>query len=355
MSRHLLAEWAPQDGVLLTWPHAGSDWSDCLPEAERTYLEIALAVSRYQRVVIVAYDTHHLENLRDKLLRAGIPENRLVLSVAPSNDTWVRDYGPLAVEENGATRLIDFRFNGWGGKYPHALDDAVAEALFRQGLFAPAQWISSPLVLEGGAVETDGRGTLLANLRCLLTATRNANLDQSSLEAQMRELLGLERFLWLDLEPLEGDDTDGHIDTLARFCDPHTIAYLHCDDPADPQFDALREIEVQLKRLQTPDGAPYRLMALPWPQPVYDESGRRLPATYANFLIINQAVLVPVYNDPADERAIATLARCFPDREIIAIDCTVLVRQNGSLHCATLQLPCGTLLPPAAIDKRLAL
>ena len=189
----------------------------------------------------------------------------------------------------------------------------------------------------------DGSGTLLTTARCLLAPTRNPKLTQDGLEARLKELLGLDRILWLQHGHLTGDDTDSHIDTLARFCDARTIAYVACADPDDEHHAELKAMEEELRALRAADGRPYRLVPLPWPRARYDDDGRRLPATYANFLIINGAVLVPTYDDPADGPALARLRECFPGREIIGVDCLPLIYQYGSLHCVTMQLPEGVL------------
>ncbi|MEA3643453.1 MAG: agmatine deiminase family protein, partial [Lamprobacter sp.] len=300
--------------------------------------------------------------------------DRIQFALAPSNDTWARDHGPICVIDraSGQRRLIDFRFNGWGGKYPAELDDRITATLYAAGGFARLSENqldsaakrasagpmsshaaaadacvhgadegieSSQLVLEGGAIETDGVGSLLAVRRTIIDPARNPGWSQSEIEAELRDRLGLERFLWLEHGQLSGDDTDGHIDTLARFCDPQTICYAASDDPGDPNHPALERLAAELRALRQRNGKPYRLVPLPQPAPIHDEDGQRLPAGYANFLIINQAVLVPVYDDPADEIACERLAECFPGRRIEPLDCRPLIRQGGSLHCITMQLP----------------
>lgn len=330
---------------MLTWPHPGTDWADLLEEAERTYLKIAKAISQRERVLVVASDTEQAAHIAERLATTGIPKERYGIGIAPSNDTWARDHGPITVEDHGQIMLVDFRFNGWGNKYPHQLDDRITERLHRQGWFGNIALEPHTLILEGGGIETDGRGTLLATRSCLLTSTRNPGLDQTALEQHLRDTLGVERFLWIDVAPLAGDDTDGHIDTLARFCNPETITYVQCTDDTDPHHESLHNMELQLQSMVATSGKPYRLVPLPWPNAQFDESGRRLPATYANFLILNGAVLVPTYGDANDSAALSVLAGCFPDREIVGIDCSALIRQNGSLHCITMQLPCGVLEP----------
>jgi agmatine deiminase len=209
------------------------------------------------------------------------------------------------------------------------------------------------LVLEGGGIEVDGSGSLLATERCLLAPTRNPGLGRAALEERLGELFGLKRVLWLRHGALAGDDTDSHIDTLARFCDARTIAYAACDDPSDKHYDELGAMAEELRGFRAADGRPYQLVALPWPRAKRDAEGNRMPATYANFLIINGAVLVPTYRDPADRLALDCLGRCFPGREIIGIDCLALIQQHGSLHCVTMQLPEGVLrdAPAPAADR----
>lgn len=340
---YLPPEWAPQSGVMLTWPHADSDWGPVLGQVEPVFLEIARHISRFEKVLVVCHDEPQRAHLR-ALARAGaVPDERLVFAIAPSNDTWARDHGPITVRCRNELRLLDFRFNGWGGKYAHDLDDAIPRALARAGVFGELPLQSVNLVLEGGGIEVDGSGTLLTTERCLLAATRNPGLGRAALERQLEELLGLTRTLWLRHGALAGDDTDSHIDTLARFCDLRTIAYVACDDPSDEHYAELRAMEAELREFRAADGQPYELLALPWPQAKHDPEGNRMPATYANFLIINGAVLVPTYRDPADAIALDRLRRGFPGREIIGIDCLPLIQQHGSLHCVTMQLPEGVI------------
>ncbi len=343
-ARELPAEWARQDGILLTWPHAQGDWGDDLPAVEQAFVAIAAAAARHERVLIACHDPAHRQRIAGLLADEAVPANRIVLALAPSNDSWARDHGPITVLDNGHPRLLDFRFNGWGGKYPADLDDAVTRKLADQGVFGDTPLETVDLVLEGGAIDTDGRGALLATRRSIVSEARNPGLDQAAMEAMLARHLGVRRFLWLEHGRLAGDDTDGHIDTLARFCDEHTIAYVACEDRADTQHDELAAMADELHALRTATGEPYRLVPLPLPKPCYGSTGQRLPATYANFLIVNGAVLVPVYHDPADAIALERLGGCFPDRRLVPIDCRALIGQNGSLHCVTMQLPVGVLM-----------
>lgn len=337
-------EWAPQSGVMITWPHSHSDWREVLPEVEPIYVEIARQIMRRERLLINCWDDEHIGHVRARLQAAGAELLNAECHQVPSNDTWTRDYGPLTVLGNGKPRLLNFVFNGWGAKFDAALDDQVTRRLHRSGLFGQAPLDDVDMVLEGGSIEVDGRGSLLTTENCLLSSTRNPDLDRTKIEERLRTWFGVTNILWLSHGHLAGDDTDSHIDTLARFCDPHTIAYVNCDDPNDEHYTELRSMEAQLRACRDHLGEPYKLVALPWPQAKYDVAdGRRLAASYANFLIINGAVLVPTYDDPGDAEALRRLQSCFHDRVVVGIPCLPLIRQNGSLHCITMQLPAGVL------------
>ncbi|MGM0677308.1 MAG: agmatine deiminase family protein [Pseudomonadota bacterium] len=343
MKRTLPPEWAPQDGVMLTWPHPDSDWAPILPEAEDVFVRIAREVTRRESLVVACRDEAHEIHVCGELAQSQVDMRRVTTALAPGNDTWARDHGPLTILENGVPVMLDFTFNGWGGKYPAEADNRITACLHDQGVFGERALRPVDFVLEGGAIESDGLGTLLTTHGCLMTPSRNPGLDTRAVESVLRRELGAQRVLWLKHGHLEGDDTDGHVDTLARLCDPDTIAHVVCEDPEDPHHGPLLAMTRELAALRTPQGHPYRLVPLPLPAPIHNEEGQRLPATHANFLIINGAVLVPTYNDPADEVALEALAGVFPDREIIGIDCRALIRQFGSLHCVTMQIPS---LPP---------
>lgn len=345
MTLRLFPEWHPQDAIQLTWPTPTSDWAPLLGQIEATMEAMVVAITRYQPVLIVVHDDRQRARLGARFTSLGVDASLYHLAVATSDDTWARDHGPIAVERNGRIELLDYVFTGWGGKFAAARDDALTRSLASQGVFA-APVVSQALVLEGGAIESDGEGTLLTTSACLLNPNRNPGLDRDAIEARLGEQLGIARMLWLEHGHLEGDDTDSHVDTLARFCDPATIVYVRCDDPQDPHHAALAAMETELKALRREDGSPYRLLALPWPKACFDpDDGHRLPATYANFLIINGAVLVPTYGDAADFRALQVIDQAFPGREVVPIDCRAVIRQHGSLHCLTMQLPRGSLDP----------
>jgi len=339
LKRRLPAEWEEQDGVLLAWPHEQTDWSQILAEVETVYCNIVLTLSQFEYVVLVVAD---VEKVATKLRTVGVDLDRVRLYQVPTNDTWARDFGPITVMEHGHPHLLDFRFTGWGGKFDARLDNAISAELAHQGTFsAPVTPID--LVLEGGAIESDGAGTLLTTAECLQNPNRNPALDRPAVEAGLQRHFGAQRVLWLEHGYLAGDDTDSHIDTLARLAPKDTIVFQACSDPDDEHFSALQAMTAELRALRTVTGRPYRLLALPWPRACYDEHRDRLPATYANFLVVNGAVLVPTYDDPADTAAIAVVGEAFPDRKIIGIDCRTLIRQHGSLHCITMQLPRGVL------------
>lgn len=332
--RRLPAEWEPQQAVQLTFPHAGTDWADMLDEVLPCFVEIAVAIGRYEDVIIVCNNAEETA----ALFRAADPA-RIRLVELPSNDTWARDHGGITVFENDRPVILDFVFNGWGLKFPADQDNQITQRLADQGVFAPASIRKGGIVLEGGGIESDGLGTLLTTSECLLSPNRNPHLSRRQTENRLKRLFGLNRVLWLDHGYLAGDDTDSHIDTLARFCSPDTIAYVQCLDTTDEHFAALQAMERQLQSFRTAAGAPYRLAPLPMPAPCYADDGHRLPATYANFLIINGAVLVPVYEVAEDEQALVQIKTCFPDRDIIAVNCRPLIEQHGSLHCVTMQFP----------------
>lgn len=350
--RRLPAEWEPQSGVMLTWPHAETDWADQLDRIESLYAELTATISRFEPVLVVCQDDTHAAHVQTMAMRAGARPGRLRLGIAPSNDTWTRDHGPITIMDEGRSPLLlDFRFNAWGGKFASDLDNQITARLHGSGVFGGTPCERVDLTLEGGAIETDGLGALLAVTRTLVDPLRNDGCERSDIERMLRGHLGIRHFLWLEHGAISGDDTDGHIDTLARFCDSQTICYARCEDRADADYAELRAMEQELRELRDPEGRPYRLVPLPVPGPVLDADGGRLPAGYANFLIINGAVLLPVYGDPADEEARAVLSTLFPSRAILPLDCTPLIRQGGSLHCITMQLPFRTLSAQACPDQ----
>jgi agmatine/peptidylarginine deiminase len=332
------AEWEPQSAVLIAWPHADTDWAERLAEVEETYIALVGAITRFEPVLVCVADDDVQAYAHARLASARVDMGRVRFIEVAYDDTWLRDSGPITLRDHDGFRLLDFRFTGWGGKFEASQDDRLVENLDQALTFIKSSRQAIDFALEGGAIDTDGSGTLLSTWQCLHERHPEATRDE--LTAKLAEWLQQDRVLWLDHGYLEGDDTDAHIDTLARFAAPDAIVFQACDDPADSHYAELQAMAAELAALRTADGHPYRLFPLPWPRPVVD-ADRRLAASYANFLIVNGAVLMPAYGDAADARAQAVLAEAFPDREIVAVPCRPLIWQNGSLHCITMQLPQG--------------
>jgi agmatine/peptidylarginine deiminase len=376
MTYRLPAEWEPQDFVLLTWPNETTDWAPYLEEIRQTVAEMVRAIARHEEVMLLSmFKTDVPDELRE------MPN--VYVAELPNNDTWARDFGPIVLKgsqsadsaaEGGASAddeeeekdylWLDFRFNGWGEKFEAAWDNMIPYKLWAlYGFFEDADYEDhQDFVLEGGSIEADGRGTLFTTSQCLLAPHRNQPLTKEQIEEQLKRRLRVGRVAWLDYGNLVGDDTDGHIDTIVRCAPDDTLVYVGCDDPADEQYADFHALEEQLKALRTADGKPYRLLRLPMPDGIYEVEGdcvafqssnvaarrskvqevqgERLPATYANFLVINGAVLVPTYDQPEkDAEALRVVQQAFPDREMIPIDARTIIRQHGSVHCLTMQVP----------------
>ncbi|HEY8587078.1 MAG TPA: agmatine deiminase family protein [Rhodanobacter sp.] len=341
MTDHALrlpAEWEPQAAVLIAWPHAGTDWAERLSSVESTYVALAAAVIRFQPLIIVVATAALREHVRSQLQGANVDLATIRFIELPYDDTWLRDSGPITLKGRTGFQITDFRFTGWGGKFGAERDDALVAGLADAGLFGAAVHQRVDWALEGGAIESDGEGTVLTTWRCL--TQRHPQQSREQMSAILRESLHAQRVLWLDYGYLEGDDTDAHIDTLARFAPGERIVYQACDDADDPHYDELRRMAAELAALRTVDGRAYELHPLPWPQPIVDQ-GRRLAASYANYLIVNGAVLVPAYGDSADADAARIIGIAHPGREVVQVPCRPLIWQNGSLHCITMQLPAG--------------
>jgi agmatine/peptidylarginine deiminase len=342
MSKQLLPEWYPQDAIQIAWPHAGTDWARLLPEIEAFYYELVDTLSQQQQVVIAADPALDSERIREELRRRGANVGNVRLFSVATDNIWARDHGPIAVGDESGIELLDFQFNAWGDKYACSRDNAInKEIKQQQGYGVPLCQVD--FILEGGSVETDGEGTLLSTTTCLLNPNRNKGMALEDIQLQLRKHLGITRFLWLQHGYLAGDDTDAHIDTLARFVDPETIAYVQCTDQSDEHFPALSKMEAELNAFRQASGVPYRLVPLPLPQAIFSACGERLPATYANFLIINHCILMPVYGDAADQDAISAMAAVSGNRSVVPINCRIPIEEFGSLHCLTMQLPKGAL------------
>lgn len=345
MTFRLLPEWHPQDAVMLTWPHSDTDWAPLLEQVEAVYIELALQISQRQKLVIVADNPNLKAHITACLLAHKADMTQVHFVDAPCNDTWARDHGPLTLAntQTGQLKALDCQFTAWGGKYEAEKDNAINSELFKQVANRNITTEQSDFILEGGAIEINEHGVLLSTRACVHNENRNAHLSAAQIDSTLSQLLGTQHILWLDNGYLAGDDTDSHVDTLARFAPNNTIVYVHCDDTTDEHYEALGLMRDQLASFKTPEGEPYTLVALPWPKAVFNTQGERLPATYANYLVINGAVLVPTYNDEHDQLALAQIAKAYPQREVIGVDCRALIEQFGSLHCVTMQLPQGFL------------
>lgn len=341
LSLRLPAEWEPQSAVLIAWPHADTDWADRLADVETTYVALAAAVTRFQPlIIVVANQALHLR-VQALLTGEGVDLSKVRFVELPYDDTWLRDSGPITLKAgDDRFQLTDFRFTGWGGKFGADQDDALIAGLVEAGVFGKAAHKRVDWALEGGGIESDGVGTVLTTWRCL--TQRHPEQSREEMSAILSDNLHASRVLWLDYGYLEGDDTDAHIDTLARFAPGDRIVYQACDDSTDPHYDELKRMGEELAALRTPDGRPYQLYPLPWARPIIDE-GRRLAASYANYLIVNGAVLVPAYGDTNDDEAARIIGEAHPGREIVQVPCRPLIWQNGSLHCITMQLPGGLI------------
>ena len=347
----LPAEWEKQSGVMLTWPHADTDWRPYLDDITQTYLQLADAITQREHLLVATPFPDATKTLLSQALTPGQMERVSIYETA-SNDTWARDHGPItlsvpqapAASEDSGHRLLDFRFNGWGEKFAWEKDNAITRHLYARGAFADCTLERhDDFVLEGGSIESDGQGTVFTTSQCLLAPHRNQPLSRQDIEQRLKTLLHARRIVWIDHGNLVGDDTDGHIDTIVRVAPDNTLLYVGCDNPEDEQYADFQALQEQLGTLRTIEGKPYRLLKLPMPEAVYDD-GERLPATYANFLIINGAVIYPTYAQPQnDEEARRTLQEAFSRHTLVPIDSRTIIRQHGSIHCLTMQLPEGII------------
>jgi len=325
------AEWEDQEFVQLVFPHEDTDWAPYLDEAIETFVNIAKAISKKQKCLIVAKNLSYVKSLFAN-------KKNLTFVKIDNNDTWSRDFGGITVVSNGKYLILDFIFNAWGKKFAYDKDNKITSKLKLKGLFNDYLHQSIPFVLEGGSIESDGKGVILTTTECLMEKNRNPRYSQKAIEKKLMETLGAKKVLWLDHGALEGDDTDSHIDTIARLVSDDMIVYQDCDDKNDSHYESIKAMEKQLSTFTNLEGKRYKLVALPWIEAKYFDE-ERLPATYANFLIINGAVLVPTYNDKNDDKALEIMKKVFPKREIVGIDCSALIKQHGSLHCVTMQYP----------------
>lgn len=331
--RVLPAEWYGERAVMMAFPHSGTDWADIgLDRALSPFIRIAQAIA-YRTLVLIICDN------RERVSTLFCSTFNMIFIEIDTNDTWTRDYGYISILESGAVKLLDFKFNGWGGKFEYSLDNMVNRRLHSMGYLGTTPLESVDFVLEGGSIDSDGAGTILTTTRCLCNINRNGGLSKVEVEEKFKELFGVDRVLWLDYGYLAGDDTDSHIDTLARFISEDTICYVECRDKEDEHYQELNRMRGQLESFRMRDGGSYRLIPLPMPSPKWHpESGKRLPATYANFLITKGSVIYPTYSVKEDREAGDIFKSLFPDREIIPVECSRLIIEGGSLHCSTMQI-----------------
>lgn len=346
--KEFLPEWTPCDGVLLALPHRLTDWNYILEEALSQYKRLVEAfIKEGVHVVLLCPCRVEAESIFDKDFLHGITFVEMEY-----NDTWTRDYGPLTILKHGNLRALDFGFNGWGLKFAADLDNQVNRRLNEKSVISKSLYRNeSAFILEGGSIDTDGKGTILTTTRCLCSPNRNGFLSKPEADKQLRHRLGAEHVLFLDYGALIGDDTDSHIDTLARMAPDNIILFTGCRDIDDPQFDELLKMRAQLSMFRNAEGDPYNLVELPLPDAIFDEEGNRLPATYANYLVMEHSLFMPTYNQKQkDDLAMQTVRIAFPNHNVVGVDCSTLIKQHGSLHCATMQLPSG-IFNPVIFDR----
>ncbi len=337
MTRYFPAEWHPQQAIQLTWPHKETDWNWILPDIQSLFIEMINIITQYEDVILSIPDEQTANELSPKLTKQPF---QCRFYICKSDDTWARDHGPIGVFENKKLVIEDYIFNGWGGKFDSTYDNQISDQLFQQHAYTAHTYENHNFILEGGSIESDGQGCLLTTRKCLLNTNRNASLNQAQIETYLKDALGSEKILWLRHGDLLGDDTDAHIDTLARFAPNNQIIFQGCDDKQDEHFDELQAMKAELSQLTNTLNQPFTLVELPWPSAIYEkQDNQRLPATYANFLFINGALLLPVYGVEQDAQAIKVLTRALPNHKIIPINCATVIRQYGSLHCLTMQIP----------------
>ena len=342
-SLRLPAEWEPQSGIQLTWSHANTDWKPYLEDITKVFVNMAKVITNEELLTVVTPETETVRKQLSKELTAAQLNNVIFYDI-DSNDTWARDHAPLTlVSDDKETCILDFKFNGWGDKFEWTKDNNITSQLNKKGAFNSGYKCDTDFVLEGGSIESDGKGSIFTTTFCLMAEHRNQPLTREEIEERLLKSLHAKRIVWLDYGQLIGDDTDGHIDTIVRLAPNDTIVYNGCDDEKDEQYNDFNSLEEQLRQLKTLDGEAYNLLRLPMPDAIYDD-GERLPATYANFVITNKSVICPTYSQPIkDNIALEVLQRAFPNHNIVGIDASVVIKQHGSLHCLTMQYPEGTL------------
>ena len=326
--KYLIAEFEEQSFTQIIFPHAKTDWAEYLDEAEKTFINIINAIIKYQKCLVICAD---LENVKSRFK----PNKNLFFVEYETNDTWARDCSALSIKENDEIKLLDFSFNAWGDKFESKKDNKMSQAI--KNHYSKKLWHVN-FVLEGGAIESNGAGVILTTSTCQLNQNRNPNLNSIEITKKINETLGATEILYLEHGYLAGDDTDSHIDTLVRFIDEKTIMYVACEDKEDEHYKELKLMEKELQAIAIKHN--FSLIKLPLPHAIYKED-ERLPATYANFLFVNGAILVPTYGVSEDEKAIQIFKQTFKDKDIIPINCSTLIKQHGSLHCVTMNFASG--------------
>lgn len=334
-NRRLPAEWEYDGPIMLAWPHGATDWAYMLGEVTECYTELVKALTEEKQVIIVAPDVSV-----PVAALSSLPGDRIFYFECPTNDTWTRDYGPICIEQaDGCFGALDYKFNGWGLKFASALDNMVTLRMFGKGLLSGRRINRLSFVLEGGSIDSDGRGCVITTSECLMSANRNGSLTRREIESELKEQLGAERIVWIDRGALSGDDTDSHVDTLVRFSRSGALLYAGCNNPADSNYVELRAMKERLQDLSAKGELPGHLLELPSPDPIFDEDGQQLPATYANFLATPERVYMPTYGQPHNDELAAKILEVAFGTQVRKVDCRALIRQHGSLHCATMQLP----------------
>jgi agmatine deiminase len=336
---HMPAEWEPHEATWLSWPHKEASWPGAFDSVPGIFVEITRHLTESELVRINVADEDFAERVRALLRAGGVTLDAVRFHFNPTDDAWVRDHGPIYVvrDVNGKREraIIDWGYNAWGDKYPpYENDDVVPTRIaaeMNESLFTPG------IVMEGGSLDVNGRGTLITTEACLLNPNRNRRLNRAQIEQYLKDYLGVTDILWLG-EGIAGDDTDGHVDDLTRFVAPDTVVTVIEDDPQDENYQPLVENYERLLRMKDQDGNPLRVVKMPMPGPVWFDD-QRLPASYANFYIANKSVLVPTYRHENDAKACAILQELFPDRRVVGVDCTNLIWGLGSIHCVTQQQP----------------
>ena len=331
------AEWSPHQATWLSWPHNSETWPGVLEAAEQSMADVVTALAPHETVIINVLDDAHGQRV-SSCLAGRVADEQFRLERIATDDAWIRDYGAIIVHSDDSPSgmvAVDFDYNAWGGKYPpYDRDRAVAKQMaVRLGL----PRITSAMVLEGGSVDVNGEGLGLVTEQCLLNPNRNPSLQQAEIEISLEEFLGLTELVWLG-DGVTGDDTDGHVDNLARFVDALRVVAVTSSDSADPDHAALADNHRRLEAFSDRSGRGLEVIELPMSEPVI-HAGDRMPASYANFYIANGVVLMPAYGGSADDRARGILVDCFPGRQIVPIDCRPLIVGLGALHCLTQQIP----------------